>query len=182
MLQGAAISDDALGSSVELCLASRKNRVVRVSTQVSRATLASVVGSLCIHEGISTVRTNPTNSLAEHARQVLDAESQGVLGRSKRLGKVVVELPTDRKTKTQDVNVLLQKSSEVRWTPARSSDIEALERKVATLLSKKDGKMDAKSQSEFLKSVTAVLEKCKAQDVSLSSDVSARALVALIGT
>ena len=62
-----------------------------------------------------------------------------------------------------------------------SSDIEALEEKLAGML-RMDGKMDAKNRADFLKTTAAALEKCKQRRVSLSSDVSARALLALIGT
>ena len=158
--------------------------------------MASVVGSLCI----SSSKTASSSALAEHARAVLDADSQMVV-RSKRLGKVAVGLGPDdggdgdggKRTKATskkstpssnanaNANALLQKSAQVTWTPAMSSDVEALEDKLAGLL-KMDGTLDAKAKTELVKTVTAMLEKCKQRGVSMASAVSARALVALIGT
>jgi len=42
--------------------------------------------------------------------------------------------------------------------------------------------MDAKTKADLAKTTKAVLEKCKQLKVSMASDVSARALLALIGT
>ena len=182
--------------SVELYLACLGRSVVRLSVQIPRPSLASVVGSLCI----SSSKTASSSALAEHARAVLDADSQMVV-RSKRLGKVAVGLGPDdggdgdggKRTKATskkstpssnanaNANALLQKSAQVTWTPAMSSDVEALEDKLAGLL-KMDGTLDAKAKTELVKTVTAMLEKCKQRGVSMASAVSARALVALIGT
>ena len=185
MAQGVAIlSEDDSNSieSVELCLASPGHSVVRLSIQIPKPSLASVVGSLCI----SSSKTTSTSALAEHARAVLDAESQmGVP--SKRLGKVAVDLGGDQEetkrkkaSSVPQANALLQKSAQVTWTPAMSSDVEAMENKLAGLL-RMDGHMDAKSKADLTKIVTSVLDKCKKQEVSMASAVSARALVALIG-
>jgi len=196
-IQGVAVPSEG-NDSVELYLACLGRSVVRLSVQIPRPSLASVVGSLCI----SSSKTASSSALAEHARAVLDADSQMVV-RSKRLGKVAVGLGPDdggdgdggKRTKATskkstpssnananaNANALLQKSAQVTWTPAMSSDVEALEDKLAGLL-KMDGTLDAKAKTELVKTVTAMLEKCKQRGVSMASAVSARALVALIGT
>lgn len=190
-IQGVAIPSEG-NDIVELYLACLGRSVVRLSVQIPRPSLASVVGSLCI----SSSKTASSSALAEHARAVLDADSQMVV-RSKRLGKVAVGLGPDdggdgdggkkakatskKSTPSSDANALLQKSAQVTWTPAMSSDVEALEDKLAGLL-KMDGTLDAKAKTNLVKTVTAMLEKCKQRGVSMASAVSARALVALIGT
>jgi hypothetical protein len=181
-----AIYADSQPEAVELCLASPNSSIVRVSAQVPTVSLASVVGSLCI----SNSSTRSSSALAKNALSVLDTENR--LGtRPKRLGKVAVELkhaaPGKKNASSMGLdsnanrNLLLEKSTQVTWNPSMSPDVEALEERLAGLL-KMDGKMDAKTKAELIKTTTAVLEKCKLRRVSLASDVSARALLALIGT
>ena len=181
-----AIYAEAQPDAVELCLASPNSSIVRLAARVPTVSLASVVGSLCI----SNSKTRSSSSLAENALSVLDTESR--LGtRPKHLGKVAVELKqpaTGKKMASStgldfnsDGNFLLQKSIQVTWNPSMSPDIEALEERLAGLL-KMDGRMDAKTKADLAKTTKAVLEKCKQRKVSMASDVSARALLALIGT
>ncbi len=183
-----AIYADAQPDAVELCLASPNSSIVRLAARVPTVSLASVVGSLCLSN--STRRSS--SALAENALSVLDTESR--LGsRPKRLGKVAIELKhaaSGKKTTSStgsgsdanaDGNLLLQKSTQMTWNPSMSPDVEALEERLAGLL-KMDGRMDAKTKAALAKATTAVLEKCKQRQVSMASDVSARALLALIGT
>lgn len=164
--------------SVDVCLALESSRVIRISADIPKATLTSVVGSLCIQNTVKENESTKLNPLALNARLALDHDNLAEINESKRLGKVKINLTP------REGFGWIQPAAALTWEPSINPEFEEYEKTLASLVRAlaKGGKHDAKSKSEFLKAVTLGLNKCKILDVSFSSEISAGILVALIGT
>lgn len=161
--------------SVDVCLAIQGSRVIKIAADVPKATLASVVGSMCIQNTVAGNESAKLNPLALNARLVLDSDSLGKMNESKSLGKVAIDVTP------REGFGWVKPASKVIWEPSINEEFEQHEKKLASMVRTRGKRHDSKSRSEFLKAVTIGLSMCKKSDVSFSGEISAGILTTLIG-
>lgn len=161
--------------SVDVCLAIQGSRIIKIAADVPKATLASVVGSMCIQNTVTGNESAKLNPLALNARLVLDSDSLGEMNESKSLGKVTIDV-----TPIEGFG-WVKPASKVIWEPSIKEEFEQHEKKLASMVRTRGKRHDSKSRSEFLKAVTIGLNMCKTSDVSFSGEISAGILTTLIG-